>query len=43
LDAGKREELLDFCEMMVWTAARVDEVRMIRVRDCTIKQPKKDT
>ncbi len=33
----RREELLDFCWMMVTTCARVDEVRKIRVRDCLIK------
>ena len=33
----QREELWDFCLMMVHTGARVDEVRRLRVRDCVVK------
>ena len=39
----QKQELLDFCHMMVCTAARVDEVRAIRVRDCVIKERNKST
>jgi hypothetical protein len=34
----QREELYDFCLMMVHSCARVDELRNLHVRDCAIKQ-----
>lgn len=36
----QKEELLDFMLMMVHSCARVDEVRNLRVRDCTVKRLK---
>lgn len=36
----QREELYDFCLMMVHSCARVDEVRNVRVRDCAVKRLK---
>ncbi|HUR33381.1 MAG TPA: phage integrase SAM-like domain-containing protein, partial [Vicinamibacterales bacterium] len=38
----QREELLDFCRFMVLTCARVDEVRALRVRDCTVRERPQD-
>jgi Phage integrase SAM-like domain len=34
---AQREELYDFCLMMVHSCARVDELRKLRVRDCVVK------
>ena len=34
----QREDLYDFCLLMVHSCARVDEVRKLRVRDCSVKQ-----
>jgi hypothetical protein len=33
----QREELYDFCLLMVHSCARVDELRRLRVRDCSVK------
>lgn len=34
---AQREELYDFCLLMVHSCARVDELRRLRVRDCVVK------
>ena len=34
----QREDLYDFCLLMVHSCARVDEVRRLRVRDCAVKR-----
>ena len=36
----QREELYEFCLLMVHSCARVDEVRRLRVRDCAVKRLK---
>lgn len=37
----QREELYDFCLMMVHSCARVDELRRVHVRDCAVKKLKR--